>query len=172
MTKLVSLSISFWVIRAFCDTVSTIVVSKTCNTLTEALVCGVLHKIAFWTNLYARVSCLICKCLWNYIILAFITTYSWIVVSKAICSVRITWRNTLSRNILAIRIYCRWTDIYTHCCQGITPIFGLLSVSVITEFNTFLCYLTTKKSIWTCVWTHVRMRVSVDWFIFGTLSYT
>ena len=172
MTKLVSIPISLRIIRTFQHTISTVIVSNSCDTHSDTLIGAVLHEVSFWAYLHASTCCWVSKCLRHDCVLAFVSADSWEVVSKSICCVRVTWSHTFSCYVLTVRICCWGAYVHTHCRQRITPVFFCLSWSIFASFYAFLIDLASKPSIGASVCTHFKERISVDGLVFGALTDT
>ena len=172
MPKLINLAKSLRIIRTFENTISTVIIGKSCDTNLNTFIGGILHKTSLRTDLNAWMSCRIGICLWYDSVLTLISAYSGEIICKSICCIRIAWCHAFSCDILPVWVGCRGTYVNTHCGQWITPIFCGFCATVVTSLYTLLRNLAAKVSIRACVRTSFGEWICINGLISGTDSYT
>lgn len=133
------------------------------QTLSPALIGGILHIIVMRAHLYTAHRCRISKCKPIRQILTNISTNSGHIVSKT--CITYTRRHTSSCNVLSICINRAGTSWNTHCIKRISPI------PVITSLYTFLTNLAAKITTWTCISTHMSKWVCIKAFSTGATEF-
>ncbi len=167
MSKRVKLAISFRIVRALQNTISTVVVSNACYANLHTLICRIFHIPTLRTYLNASMGRWIGISLRHNSVLALAPTNSREVVCKSIGCIRVAWCNTFSGHILAVWI-CGWRAyIDAKSCQWIAPVFCSFSRTIVACFNALLRHLTSKVTIGASEWAHSGESISVNRLISG-----